>query len=173
MSLFQKKYRKSICDAQTRDWRSHMLVPPPFTKMLPTYDFAQMICHSKLSKNASHDMAIVGNHATSMLMAIFLIYSWLCCAHSCVYTCTVHCTHWLWLYSCFVDRSEHHIHPGDTTHHTHTTQIPHRQSKMLSSGCPTKNLGAGWVGWSNLSLEAETKLCRAQLKLISRLFSWS
>ena len=36
------------------------------------------------------------------------------------------------------DRSEHHIHPGDTvyTHNSrHTTQ-----SQMLSSGSPTKNL---------------------------------
>ena len=31
------------------------------------------------------------------------------------------CTHWLWLYSCLVDPSEHRIHPGVTTHtHTHT-----------------------------------------------------
>ena len=37
--------------------------------------------------------------AMVMLMPIFLLYSWVCCAHSCVYTCTVH---WLWLYSCFM-----------------------------------------------------------------------
>ena len=35
------------------------------------------------------------------------------------------------------DRSEHRIHPGDTTHHTHTTHT--RQSQMWSSGSPTKN----------------------------------
>ena len=32
------------------------------------------------------------------------------------------------------DRAEHRIHPGGTTHHTHTTQ-----SQMLSLGSPTKN----------------------------------
>ena len=33
------------------------------------------------------------------------------------------------------DRSEHRIHPGDTTHDT-----PHTQSQMLSSGSPTKKV---------------------------------
>ena len=31
-----------------------------------------------------------GNHAMLTLMAIILVYSWLCCAHGCFYTCTVH-----------------------------------------------------------------------------------
>ena len=34
------------------------------------------------------------------------------------------------------DRLEHRIHPGDTTHHTHTDTT---QSQMLSSGSPPKN----------------------------------
>ena len=73
------------------------------------------------------------------------------CRCSCQNSCSIHnyvvpmlcvhmyCTHSLWLYSCLVDRLEHRIHPGDTTH-THTRYTGHtRQSQMLSSGSPTKN----------------------------------
>ena len=69
------------------------------------------------------------------------------CPCSCQNSCSIHdyvvptvvCTYVLytlqWLYSYLVDRSEHCIHPGDTTH-------THRQSQLLSSGSPTKN----WTG---------------------------
>ena len=73
-----------------------------------------------------------GNHATLTLMPKFLLYSGLCCAHGCVYTCTVHtdcdCTVVL-----LTDQS---IASIQGTPHTH--QAPHRQSQMLSSGSPTK-----------------------------------
>ena len=64
---------------------------------------------------------------------------------------TAVCTHVLYTLivtvqlSFLSDRSEHRIHPGDTTtHHTpHTTHTPHTQSQMLSSGSPTKKLKQG------------------------------
>ena len=67
--------------------------------------------------------------------------------HSCQNSCSIHvyivptavCTPVLYTLivtvqlSFLSDRLEHRIHPGDTT------QTPHTQSQMLSSGSPTKN----------------------------------
>ena len=81
-------------------------------------------------------MAIVGEPCNvdvhAKILALFITMLCLCCAHVVctvqLYTLTVTV-----LYSCLVDYSEHRIHPGDTTHHTHT-----RQSQMLSSGSHLK-----------------------------------
>ena len=64
-------------------------------------------------------------------------FSWVCRVNCLCYVCTL--ILYIGLLYCTVvqkflsDRSEHRIHPGDTTHHT-----PHRQSQILSSGSPTK-----------------------------------
>ena len=74
------------------------------------------------------------------LMPIILVYSWLCCAHGCVYACTVH------LYTLTVTvqlfrwpiRASHPSR-GHHTHMTHTNTW-HRQCQMLSLGSPTTKL---------------------------------
>ena len=84
-----------------------------------------LLCHQKMPTTIWPKL---GNHATLMLMPKFLLCSCLCCAHNCVYTCTVHtdcdCTVVLpfWLIGA--------SHPS-SGHHTH------RQSQMLSSGSLT------------------------------------
>ena len=63
-----------------------------------------------------------GNHATLMLIPIFLLYSWLCFAYDCVYTCSVHtdcdCTvdFPLWPIRASHPNRRHHTHTH--THHT-------------------------------------------------------
>ena len=91
-------------------------------------------------KKAGHNMAIVGEprnvntHANNPESIHDYVVPTAVCTLV-LYTCT----HWLWLYSCLVDRSEHRIHLGDTTHTWHThTHIWHRQSQMLSKGSPPK-----------------------------------
>jgi len=71
-------------------------------------------------------MAIVGEpcnvdaHANFPDLLMTNVYPRLCVhMYGTHYThCTLHYT----LYTCLVDRSEHCIHPGDTTHDTHKTQ---------------------------------------------------
>ena len=72
-----------------------------------------------------------GNHATLTLMSIYLLYSWLMCAHGCVYTCTVHTAH-----CTVVSLTDQSIHPGDTTHDTHKT---HTKSNVVL-GFPDQKL---------------------------------
>ena len=92
-----------------------------------------------------------GNHAMLTLMAIILVYSWLCCAHGCFYTCTVH----LYTLTVTVQLSCWPIRASNPSrgHHTHThtwhTHTRHRQSQMLSSGSPTKNQTLILLVWIN------------------------
>ena len=88
-------------------------------------------------------MAIVGElcniNAHAKIPAIFITMLCPRCAHVVCTHVLYNTTYWLWLYSCLVDRSEHRIHLGDTTHTWHThTHIWHGQSQMLSKGSPTK-----------------------------------
>ena len=67
--------------------------------------------------NAGQDMTIVGEpcnvDAHANFSALFMTNV---CPRLCVHMYCAHCT-----YRCLVDRSQHLIHPGDTTHDTHKT----------------------------------------------------
>ena len=81
-------------------------------------------------KNSGHDMAIVGEpcnvNSHANIPALFMTILCLCLGVQ------IYCTHWLWQYSCLVGRSEHCIHPGDTTHtsHTHPTHTKQTESNV-------------------------------------------
>ena len=106
--------------------------------------------------------------ANNLALSLIVFCPLLHCRHSCQFTysyvCRVHCLCYvctlilyIGLLYCTVvqkflsDRSEHRIHPGDTTTHTH------RQSQMLSSGSLTKKSINTFRIWKNILLKREKR----------------
>ena len=91
--------------------------------ILPILTWLNNPAKQNRGKNANHEMALVGepcnvnSHANIPALFKTMLCPWLC-VH-------MYCTHWLWLYSCLINQSEHRIHPEDTTY-THTTQHTYR-----------------------------------------------
>ena len=72
-------------------------------------------------KNAGHSRGIM--HCQCLCQNSCSIHNYvvpILCVY--MYCTTVHTDCDCTVYSCLVDRSEHHVHPGDTTHDTHKTQ---------------------------------------------------
>ena len=58
------------------------------------------------------------------------------CPRLCVHMYCTHCT----LYSCLLDRSEHCIHPGDTTHDTHKTHTHKTHTDTVKCWARVQNI---------------------------------
>ena len=97
------------------------------------YAWSKLEITQRYEKMPAEILAKSGNHAMLTLMPIFLLYSWLCCAHGCVYTCAVQIDYdWTVVFLPRPIRASnpsrgHHTH----THHTrHTHNTNHTESNV-------------------------------------------